>query len=162
MRATWGSALRTLDGSYTNTLCMSWCSMLQGLAPSLEHQPRASAARLLALYTPDWWRSNPYLHSERYATQTLLGMFSVLANSVQLSPQLGGVRNGEMENVTRVPPRLLPQSNPRSPLPLVVVGRTISPAPARPGGGCDRTIARKITRCTPPDRPLSCKIGVYR
>jgi len=109
--------------------------MLQGLVPSLEHQPRASAARLMALYTPDWWRSNPFLHSERYATQTLLGMFSVLANSVQLSPQLGGVRNGEMENVTRVPPRLLPQSNPRSPLPLVVVGRTISPAPARPGEG---------------------------
>jgi len=40
-----------------------------------------------------------------------------------------------MENVTRVLPRLLPQFQPRSPLPLMMVGRTISRPPACPGKG---------------------------
>ena len=131
--ATRGSALRTLDGNYTNALCMTWYSMLQELAPSLEHQPSASAAWSLVLAQTGGINSTkPF------------SIFRALRNpspsrnvrcTRERTPPSGRVKNGEIENVTRVPPRLLPQFSPRSPIPPMIVGRTISRAPARPGRG---------------------------
>ena len=105
------------------------------LAPSLEHQPSASAAWSLALVLAQTGGINS---TKPFSTFRALRNPSPSRNvrcTRKRTPPSGRVKNGEMENVTLVPPRLLPQSSPRSPIPPMIVGRTISRAPARPGRG---------------------------
>ena len=145
-------ALRTLDGSYTNALYMTWCSMLQALAPSLERQPSASAAWLMAVAQTggDQFYQTIFYIQGRCATQGLPGMFGVPANSVQLSPRA----ELEIEKWRMSPSFASPIQPLVLPFPHVMVGRTILARLHVQGRGFDRTSARKLPEARP-DRPLS-------